>query len=119
MGYYTSYALSMFGDCDKVEAAEQDLLNTTAYEDGSLDSEVKELVETGGAYAKLYELPEYISEVAERNPDVLIILEGDGDEPGDLWEWRWKGTQEERQVSAIPPFENKNLWTENEKINKN
>lgn len=119
MGYYTSFSLEMHGDLEKIEAAEKDLLEESRYADGTLDPEIKELVETGGVYGKLYELDGYLDAVAHRNPDVLIILTGDGEDSDDLWETRWKGDKTETQRAEIPPFKTKELLTEAEKESNN
>ena len=104
MGYYTSYSLQCYGPEDKIKAFEEGLLSIS--ED---DSEVKELIEDGFVYAKLYDLDKWISAIAPGYPDVLICLSGDGEESDDLWEERWKGNDREIQRAAIPPFRNENL----------
>lgn len=104
MGYYTNYFLTLHGDQEEIKKFESDL-----YEESEHDSDIKELIETGGIYAKLYELEGYIDKVAPKHPDVLVVLEGDGEESDDLWEARWKGEEFEKQSFIIPPFENKNL----------
>lgn len=119
MGYYTLYSLTMYGREDKVAAARQALLEESRGADGSYDPYVQELVTTGWVCAKCYELENQLSAVAERHPDVLIVLEGDGEDSGDLWEARWRGTEHEMQEARIPPFTNKNLFTETEKENNN
>lgn len=118
MGYYTSYSLTMYGEKEKIEAAQQTLLEETKDSQG-YDGDIKELIETGGVWAKCYDLEDQLTSVAEKHPDVLIILEGDGENSDDLWEARWKGTEYEKQEAKIPPFTNKNLLTESEKENNN
>ena len=109
MGYYTSYSLEMFGEVEEVEKAENDLLVMTEYENGDYDPEIKELVNTGGVYAKLYDIQDYLKEVAKKNPNVLIVLNGDGEESDDLWEERYKGELFEHNYATIPPFKNPEL----------
>lgn len=119
MGYYTDYTLTMVGEEQAVKHAENDLIEVSNYPDGSPDSEIKDLVNYGYVNAKLYEIQDYMKKVAEKNPDVLIILNGDGEESDDLWEERWKGSEHELQNATIPPFENPNLWTDTEKEKQN
>ena len=119
MGYYTSYSLSLFGNAEQAHEFENELLEVTKYADGQDDCEVKELVNTGGTYAKLYDIEDTISDLAPKYPDLLIILNGDGEESDDLWEARWKGSEHEKQYADIPPFTNPKLLTENEKQNNN
>ena len=114
MSYYTSYGLTTYGDIQECQAFEQALLEYTKDGYGNVNCEVEELVDTGGAYAKLYDLRDWITELAPKFPNVLIILSGDGEESDDLWEQRWKGEETEYQEAAIPPFKNKNLLTEYE-----
>lgn len=104
MGYYTSYSLQCYGPEDKVKAFEEELL---ALSDN--DPEVKELIEDGCVYAKLYELDKWIEVAALMFRDVLVCLSGDGEDSDDLWEQRWKGAESEFQKAVIPPFENENL----------
>lgn len=107
MGYYTSYSLEIRHreqDSELVKSFEKELL-----ERSDDDCEVKELINTGGVWAKLYDLEEWISELAPKYPELLIILYGDGESSDDLWEHRWKGGEQEVKEAVIPPFENPNL----------
>lgn len=115
MGYYTAYSLCMYGDDDIVDRAEKELLKVSADKAGNIDGDVRELISAGGTYAKLYDISEWISVVAPKFPEVLIILTGDGEDSDDMWEERWKGNEHEFQKAIIPPFTNKNLLTEYEK----
>lgn len=114
MGYYTSYSLQCYGPEDKIEAFEQELLESTK-SDGEYDHEVNELIKWGCVYAKLYDIEKWIDGLAPKHPDILICLSGDGEESDDLWETRWKGTESECQKAIIPPFENNNLQIPNNK----
>ena len=118
MGYYTSYSLSSYGDENDIKAFENDLLEISK-DDGNIDVEVDELIKYGGVNAKLYDLDSWISEIAPKYPDLLIVLSGDGEYSDDNWEQRWKGTETELQKAIIPPFKNQNLWTDSEKKNNN
>ena len=119
MGYMTYFDLSIIGEEDKVESFKKDLLEESKSDDGKINSEVDALLEYGYRCAKLYDLENWIDAVAPRHPDVLVILNGDGEESGDLWEARWKGDKHERHEAIIPPFTTSELLTEKEKHNNN
>ena len=109
MGYYTSYALSLYGNDSDCKAFERDLLELSKDDNGEYDFELKELIEMGGVYAKLYDLVAWITDLAPKYPSILITLSGNGEEFGDLWEERWKGSDHEFHEAKIPRFRNKNL----------
>ncbi len=118
MGYYTSYGLSVTPD--KGHAADEDkfyndLLNETAYSDGAYDIEVKELIDTGGVWAKLYNIEDKIAEIAKSYPYLLIALSGDGEDSDDNWEMRCRGDICELHRAEIPPFTRLELMTEYER----
>lgn len=118
MGYYTAYGLEIYGNSEECDAFEKDLLEYTKEDDGSYDIEIQELINTGGTFAKLYDIEAWISAVAKRHPNVLIILSGDGEDNFDFWESRWKGDKYETQKAMIPPFETPELKTQSE-LNNN
>ena len=119
MGYITCFDLTLIGEKEKVEAFKKDLLEESKSDDGEIDEDVEELLECGYLSAKIYDLEDWIDAVAPRHPDVLVILNGDGEESDDLWETRWKGDKCERQNAIIPPFTTPELLTETEKQNNN
>lgn len=106
MGYYTNYTLTFQGDPEDYKRFGDDLISRS-----SDDSEIlTELVEHGSVNdAKLYDIVDWITTVATEYPNLLLILEGDGESTDDWWQARWKGKDWEIQNAAIPPFENKNL----------
>jgi len=121
MGYNTSY--SLFVQADKGYLNHEDrfygsLLERTRMSDDSFDPEFVELVDTGGCYGHLYDIEEYIDEIAPNYPHLLITLSGRGEDEDDSWEKRWKGEQNEVQRAVIPPFQNPNLRTESEMSNQ-
>ena len=119
MGYYTYFQIAFEGDKDKVEAFKKDLLEESKDDDGDIDGYLEDLLSYSGVEAKLYDLEDWINAVAPRHPDVLVILDGDGEESDDNWQARWKGDKSERRFAVIPPFTTKELLTENEKQNNN
>ena len=97
MGYYTAFSLDFYGDDEKVRKAVEDLKVTG-------DDDAIEAAERGFVHAKWYDYGEQIQKVAEMNPDVLIVVSGDGEDSDDNWEERYKGKLYERQDACIPPF---------------
>ena len=116
MGYYTSYSLEIIGDEVLAKKFEKDLLK-----ESDDDFEVRELITTGGAWAKLYDLSDWIKHIAPKYPELLIVLSGDGEDSDDKWEERFRGSDFEHQDAEIPPFENPSLLTdyEKKKLNSN
>ena len=122
MGYYTSYGLDYKADSgfeNEEEEFEKALIDITKYADGNEDCEIKELLQTGGVWAKLYDIVSVIDDLAPKFPHLLICLSGDGEDSDDNWEQRWKGEEKEYQVMTMPPFQNKNLWADYEKKHNN
>ena len=119
MGYYTAYGISVDAD-HGFEHQEDEFHNElkSVAEKWNYGDEIDELFEYG-VYAKLYDLSDWISELAPKYPHLLIQLSGDGEESDDMWEERWKGVDHEIQKAVIPPFTNSNLLTEAERINRN
>lgn len=113
MGYYTAYGLHIVPD--KGYEKEADEFEKELLEYSDKDCEVEELVKTGGCYGKLYDIEDWIGEVAKNYPHLLVCLGGDGEDSDDLWETRWKGAETETQKAVIPPFTNPNLLSEYEK----
>ena len=108
MGYYTSYSLDLYGEPEDKEKAYNDL-----YMISENDELVDELINLGSVYAKLYDLNAWVEEAAKRNPNVLFVLSGAGEEQDDLWEERYKGCVSERQEAVIPPFTHPDLQKPN------
>ena len=114
MGYYTSYGLDYKAD-EGYQNEEGEfikaLVEISKDSEGNDDSEILELTQAGGVWAKLYDLSDWITELAPKFPHLLICLSGNGEDTQDIWEERWKGNDHELQQSVIPPFENPNLKT--------
>lgn len=112
MGYYTTYSLYFHGKREDV-----DEFKRTLVKESGKDIDVKDLVEGIEVNAKLYDLPQWITSVSSKFPEVLVRLTGEGEDDFDRWEQRWKGNQTELQSAIIPPFRNEALKTEDEKKN--
>ena len=105
MGYYTSYTLNLYGSEEDKKKFSDELYNRYKPD----FSPIKELLEDGGVYAKLYDLEDNISKMAENYPDLLVVLTGDGEESCDIWEMRCKGDLCEYHSMEMPPFTTKGL----------
>lgn len=112
MGYITYFNLRMFGPDEKVRKAEDDIKALSP--DGWLD----ELADYGYSELKWYDWERDINKVAKANPDVLIILDGDGEESDDLWQYRVKGAVSEYHAFVLPPFTKPELLLNEEKTNQ-
>ena len=112
MGYITYFTLEMYGPDDKIKKAGEDIkaLSSEGY--------LNELVDYGSMDLKWYDWKEDIDKVAKANPDVLIILDGDGEESDDLWQYRVKGAVSEYHAFVLPPFTKPELLLNEEKTNQ-
>ena len=113
MGYYTCFTIEYEGDDADIKKVEEDFKALyRGWNEGYLD----ELIDTRTSERKWYEWDSDLKKVAEKNPEVLIILHGNGEESDDIWQARAKGKEYEFQSFRLPPFKNPNLFTEDEKI---
>ena len=104
MGYYTTFTLSIYGERKARNGFVRDLINRS---DNNTD--VLTLTGEGCVNAKLYNLDDWIDEIAPNYPELLIVLNGCGEEQDDIWETRWKGEETETHIICMPPFENEHL----------
>ena len=122
MGYYQSYGLYVKCEAEHPEDEREfmdALLDCSKDENGNPDFEVRDLIQYGGIFAKLYDIEDWISELAPKFPRLLIVLSGRPEDADPEWEHRWKGNEDEVKEAIIPNFDNKNLWTDYEKKNNN
>lgn len=79
MGYYTSYSISV-SDESKLNKVLKLLHNIS---DGEVPSD--------SAYfnAKWYDFEEHVYAVSKQVPNILITIEGEGEDNGDLWIEYW------------------------------
>lgn len=122
MGYYQSFSLCV--ECEEGHSEDEQefndaLLDLSADDDGNPDIQVKELIQYGCVFAKLYDIEDWISQLAPKFPRLLIILSGRTEDGDADWEHRWKGGEDELQYAEVPPFKNKSLWTKYENNNNN
>ena len=110
MSYCTNYSLTAEGTLKAKRAFQEDLVESSKYKGDILD-----LISYGSIYGKYYDLADEVKTVASRHPNVLVILQGDDEDSGDIWELRCKGRETEQQVMTMPPFENPALLTKDEK----
>lgn len=104
MAYYTTFTLSLYGERKDKNGFTDALIDKS---NNNLD--VITLTGEGCVSAKLYNLDDWIDEIAPDYPELLIVLEGNGEEQDDIWETRWKGEETETHIICMPPFENEHL----------
>lgn len=109
MAYITNFNLSLIGEPDKVSKFKTTLIKKVEKDDDLSVEDIEELLTNGYIQGKLYDLGDWLVYAAKKNPDVLVVLKGDGEESGDMWELRIKGLNFEKQYARIPPFTNINL----------
>ncbi len=96
MGYYTYFSLYMEGPEDKIKEVEEAVKGR--------NDEIEILVKNGEINAKWYDFTVDFARFAERFPDVLFCVSGDGEEGDDVWEQRFKGKNTEYHEVIMPPF---------------
>lgn len=99
MGYYTKYSLSLENDDDN---------SAQEYID-SLDSIINNIYMQGVQPYKWYEYRKDMLKLSRLFPNVTFILEGKGEEDGDLWKEYFKDNKNIRHNCRITyppnPFE--------------
>ena len=97
MGYYTSYDFS---------SNSEDVISEIEKRSGYGDS-------YGGTYdcVKWYEHHEQLLEISREFPDNIILLEGIGEESGDIWKKYYKNGKHQEAVAKIvfEPFDESKL----------
>lgn len=111
MGYYTGYSLKMYGPESACLAAQED----AAHSDNDC---LEELFRTEFLDSKWYNFEAEFHEFARQHPDVLFIVDGDGEDSWDIWQERFKGDLCEYHEVIMPPFDTEELLTESEKLSR-
>ena len=102
MGYHTYYTLSYFGSPED-EQALQDF--QPDQEDFTYPPDfIKGMIESGYNEAKWYDWEKDMKTLAHKFPNITFALTGDGEDSGDVWEWRGKGDKYEFHRVEMPPF---------------
>lgn len=107
MGYYTYFSLSYHGSPEdeksiqefRVEDDDKEFSNPW-YINGILD----ECADHDYNEYKWYDWEKDMKVLASRFPNVLFILDGDGEESDDRWEYRIRGNVWEHHYVEMPPF---------------
>lgn len=104
MGYYTDYKLEVTGfeDAEAAEFFEFKLLKVTEY--SGWDVEVHSRTFTVNATlneAKWYDWEKDLETLSKQFPHVVIVVDGVGEEPGDIWRARVHNGEMKRAVATI------------------
>lgn len=113
MGYYTYYTLSYFGSKEDEQAVSDFEPNEDDFHVTS-DGLKTLIADNGDCSWKWYHWEEDMKKLCKIFPNILFILNGDGEESDDLWQWRGKGDQYEYHCVEMPPFTNPELKLQNE-----
>ena len=92
MGYYTRHTLTIVSGNDEVTDYAAEISEASGY-DNCFDEELK-----------WYDHEEDMRKYSEKHPDVLFLLEGDGEENGDQWIEYYQNGKSQR-CPAIITFE--------------
>lgn len=99
MGYYTNYGLDLYGEPEAIKKCEDDIRASLS------DDIAAPLIDYGYVEEiKWYDWQACMSAIAKRNPDVIIVLSGDGEDNLDVWQWRGKGDKSEYHEVEMPKF---------------
>jgi len=80
MGYYTRFKLTVTGETDiDVIGAFRD---ENDWAEAALDEDGRNMDE-----CKWYNCKEDVLEFSKKHPDILFLLEGEGEEAGDIWKF--------------------------------
>ncbi len=119
MGYYTYFSLDIKGEPEEVKKAQNFRVpdDDTEFSDPYYINGI--LDECASHYYKWYDWEKDMKKLARKFPNVLFILDGDGEEADDNWQFRIKGDICEHHYVELHPFTTPELLTENEKRNNN
>lgn len=78
IGYYTRFKLTVTGETDIDVIGE--FRNENDYAEGALDENGRSAGE-----CKWYDCKEDVLELSKKHPNILFLLEGEGEEAGDVW----------------------------------
>lgn len=106
MGYYTNYKLSVTGfeNAEAAEFFEFKLHKLTQYSGWDIDT-----IPTKNGYemeatlneVKWYDWQSNLEEITRQNPHLNIIVDGVGEEPGDIWRARVQNGVTKRVQATI------------------
>lgn len=102
MGYYTNYKLSIHADGKQFvhqEDAQQEIADLSGYSNPFSES------------CKWYSHEQDMKALSKNHPDTVFLLEGEGEETGDIWKKYFKNGKMQVCKSEIlfPPFDEVSL----------
>ena len=104
MGYYTNYKLTVLQGEREIDSAILPSFDTRKMYFDSFS--VQDLIENNADSCKWYEHDEEMIELSKEYPDYLFVLDGDGEETGDVWREFYKNgkTYEWKAVIKRPNY---------------
>lgn len=103
MGYYTDFIINVEG-----EEMSDDIVNAitsiSQFEFEWHDDEIS-------TYSKWYDCDDDMRELSELFPDKLFRVDGQGEDPDDIWRLYWKNgkVQESKRTVSYEPFDETKL----------
>jgi hypothetical protein len=101
MGYYTSFTLKYTGDLDRQTLVTEleKITPYTWYDDLILPD------------VKWYDYQTHMKLISKKYPDILFILDGEGEESGDIWRQYFKNglSKFDRAELSFPEFDESQL----------
>lgn len=108
MGYYTNYSLDIYGEPEAIKKCEDDIRASLS------DDIAVPLIDYGYVEEiKWYDWQACMSAIAKRNPDVIIVLSGDGEDNLDVWQGEAKAISQNTMRLKCPNLQNLFYLTKN------
>lgn len=110
MGYYTNYKMIVLDE----NGRDTDSAENPVFEDKDLygsEVSVQQIIEGDLDACKWYDHDKDMIEYSKRFPDFVFILDGEGEESGDIWRKFYKNgkSYEWKLEYALPDFDPNNL----------
>lgn len=109
MGYYTRFSLTVYEGKHEVDSA-----FIPGFADKKLCGNfysLQDFIDGGSDSCKWYDHKKEMLEISKLYPDLVFVLDGDGEEAGDCWREFYKNGKTYRWELEVkrPPFDSKKL----------
>ena len=113
MGYYTTFELRVQNKeqdtPENVQAIQDAIIEQESDNRHVFDNDGQSVWSDGGI--KWYEYTEHLIEISKKLPNLVIQVDGEGEEVGDIWRAFWKDglVQEVKRTVIVEDFDEKKL----------